>query len=204
MEVADIMTTSLITIGPQTTWSRIAEIILNTDVSGLPVIDASDNLVGMVTEADLMRRPALGVNRPGSPPPDGPVEWDEASRVTAADIMTPDLFCTTPHEDVRVAAARMLHANVKRLPVVEGRRLVGIVSRRELVGAFYRDDDDIADELERRLAEAGAPEVKVHEGVVTLSGRVPTKQDRSAAEVLCWQSLGVAGVIDLLATDEDG
>lgn len=185
VKVADVMTESLLTAGAATSWSQLARMILEAEVSGIPVVDASDNLVGIVTEADLLRRP------------------DEA-RLTAADVMTAEVLTATPDEDVRVAAGRMLQAGVKRLPVVEGRRLVGILCRRDLVGAFYRPDADIVDELDRSLATLSRrqrPSVKVTNGVVTLTGQVGDERQRSAAELLAWQALGVASVINLLEVD---
>lgn len=106
MNVADVMATSLVTVAPETPWKQIAEKILDTGVSGLPVVDDDGNLVGLVTEADLIRRPAFGSTAP-----------------TAAELMTTALITAIPQEHVRTVARRVVGGDRRRRGGRESRDL---------------------------------------------------------------------------------
>jgi CBS domain-containing protein len=139
MKVRDMMSTGVVTVGPQTPWQDIAGRMLEAGVSGLPVVDDDGYLLGIVTEADLVSKPAFGdqPHRPLAVLVDiltGATHWTgKADGLTAADLMTTAVIITTPYEDMREVAQRMLDYKVQRLPVLDGGRLVGIVSRRDLV-----------------------------------------------------------------------
>jgi CBS-domain-containing membrane protein len=120
--------------------------------------------------------------------------------------MTTPAITTSPTEDIRAAAQRMLDRRVKRLPVVEGGQLVGIVSRRDLLSVFVRPDAEISTELAEKLGSASyAPEdhevtVSVSGGVVTLDGWVRTDADLPVIEGLARRVPGVVDVIDRVAS----
>jgi CBS domain-containing protein len=207
MKVRDVMTSVVITVEPATTFKETAERLLDYGVSGLPVVAAGGRLVGLVTEADLMSKEAFAsrTRRPLEAVVElltGERRWvGKANGLTAGEIMTTDLVTARPDEDVRTAARRMLERGVKRLPVVEGDRLVGIVSRHDLLRVFHRRDADIAAEIETKLASPRyAPEnhevsFTVEDGVVTLEGKVDFKGEVAVVEGL---ASGVPGVVHVV------
>lgn len=206
MKVREVMTAAVITAEPETTFKETAERLLDYGVSGMPVVNAQGRLVGLVTEADLMskeafdtrhRRPLEALVRLVN----GDRRWTgKAAGLTAGDVMTTDVVTARPDEDIRAAARRMLERGVKRLPVVEDGRLVGIVSRRDLLRLFHRPDADIAAEIADKLASARyAPDnhhvtFSVEDGVVTLEGRVVLQGDVPVVEGLAWAVPGVVHV----------
>jgi CBS domain-containing protein len=209
MKVRDVMTTAVITVEPTTTFKETAERLLDYGISGLPVVDGG-RLVGLVTEADLMSKEAFGsrTRRPLEAVIDllkGDRRWaGKAPGLTASEVMTTDLVTARPDEDIRVAARRMLERGVKRLPVVEGERLVGIVSRHDLLRLFHRSDTAVAAEIEAKLASARyAPEdhevtFSVEDGVVTLEGKVILEGELAVVEGLAWHVPGVVHVVNRL------
>jgi CBS domain-containing protein len=184
MKIKDVMTTDVLTVREDTPFKDIVEVLVEHGVSGVPVVDAAGHLCGLVTEADLMskeafdlrhRRPLAAVAEMIS----GVHRWTgKAPGLTAKEIMTDRVVVVSPGEDVHAAARRMLDLGVKRFPVVEDGRLVGIVSRHDLLRIFYRSDADIAAELEVRMAnplygpEDHSVTATVVDGVVTLTGSV--------------------------------
>lgn len=143
VHVRDVMTSDVVSVGPEATYGEIADRLLAHDVSGLPVIDDDGTLLGIVTEADLVSREAYGPDhrRPLGLIADylrdrDPAWVRKASATTAADLMTRAVTTASPDDEVRVTARRMLESGRKRLPVVgSDGRLVGIVSRRDVLAA---------------------------------------------------------------------
>ncbi len=187
MKVADVMSTDLVTVTPQTSLKDAATRMLQTGVSGLPVVDGEGRLVGIVTEADFVDQeashdwaarfrlldPLFGR---------GPEALRDAHVV--ADVMTEALVTVEPTTRVARAARLMVERGVKRLPVVDdGGRLVGIVSRADVMRAIARADEDIAGDiaelLERRLLPIDPEDVgvTVAAGIVTLRGEVEARVD---------------------------
>lgn len=207
MKVAEVMTTPVITVAPDEPWKQVAECMLDAGVSGLPVTNDDGLLLGVVTEADLVSKPAFGTRRHRALAAfvellTGDARWaGKATALTAAELMTPAVITASPREEIRAAAQRMLDRGVKRLPVVEGGQLVGIVSRRDLLRVFHRPDDDIAAELAEKLASVRyAPEdhevtASVEDGVVTLDGWVRAEGDVPVVEGLAWRVPGVVHVV---------
>jgi len=207
MKVAEVMTTSVVTVGPEASWKLVVERMLDARVSGLPVVDEDGHLLGMVTEADLVSRPAFG-DRPHRSLValvdllTGEAHWaHKADAHTAAELMTTGVITASPREHLRVVAQRMLDRRVKRLPVVEGGRLVGIISRRDLLRSFHRTDTEIAAEITERLGTVRyAPEdhdvtASVHDGVVVLDGSVELEGEVPVVEGLARDVPGVVQVI---------
>jgi CBS domain-containing protein len=139
MNVGDVMSTVVVTVRPEDTWTQVAERMLDAGVSGLPVVDDSGYLLGIVTEADLVSKPAFGDRSLRSLATlvdlvTGGGRWmAKATALTAGELMTTAVLTATPYEHIREAAQRMLDHDVKRLPVLDGGEVVGIVSRRDLV-----------------------------------------------------------------------
>ena len=149
MKVGEVMTTAVVTVGPEATWTEVAQRLLDAGVSGLPVVDESGYLLGVVTEADLVSKPAFGDRSPRSLAAlldvvTGEARWTlKATALTAGQLMTTAVLTATPYEHIREAAQRMLDHEVKRLPVLDGGELVGIVSRRDLVRSIL-DRSEVA------------------------------------------------------------
>jgi CBS domain-containing protein len=214
MKVRDVMTPLVVTASPEMSFKETAQLLIEAGVSGLPVVGPHGHLLGLVTEADLMSKEAFdtGRRRPLAVLADhltGAARWiDKAAGLTAGEVMTTDLVTAGPDEDIQSAARRMLERGVKRLPVVENGRLVGIVSRYDLLRLFHRRDDDIAAEIDAKLANPiYAPEdhrvtASVDDGVVTLEGRVRVEGEEAVVRALAERVPGVVHVIDRVAFDE--
>ena len=207
MKVAEVMTAAVVTVGPEATWKQVAERMLDAGVSGLPVVDADGFLLGVVTEADLVSKPAFGDRRHRSLAAmvdllSGEARWvGKATAHTAADMMTTAVVTAAPGEHIRSAAQRMLDSGVKRLPVLDGGRLVGILSRRDLLHSFHRTDAEITGDIAARLgAVRYAPEdhdvhASVTDGVVTLEGSVRVEGEVPVVEGLARDVPGVVQVV---------
>jgi CBS domain-containing protein len=144
MEVRDIMTTAVVTVGPDAPFAEIVDRLLAHDISGVPVTEADGTLLGIVTEADLVSREAYGPERRRALGlvldylRDRDPSWvRKASGTTARELMTHTVTTAAPDEDLRATARHMLESGHKRLPVVADGRLVGIVSRRDLLAPAY-------------------------------------------------------------------
>ena len=211
MKIKDVMTTQVITVAGDTPFKDIVDLLVENRVSGVPVVDDGGRLLGIVTEADLVskeafdlrhRRPLAAVAELVS----GASRWSSKARgLTAGDVMTDRVIAVGPGEDVRGAARRMLDLGVKRLPVVDDGRLVGIVSRQDLLRIFHRSDADIAAELEAKMANPlYAPEdhsvtASVTDGVVTLTGRVCFSGEVPVLVGLASDVVGVGHVVSRIS-----
>lgn len=207
MRVSDVMTVGVTTTTTETPLRDAARLLAERWISGTPVVDADGIVVGVLSEADVL---AKAQHRPenGS----GPIarlthrSRDEALAKHDArlvgDAMTAPAVTIVPYASVASAASRMIEHGVNRLPVVDGRgRLVGIVTRADLVRAFARTDEQIAAEarevIESQQAWAGDNgdvNVTVADGDAILTGAV---RRRSDAEVLAQIVRQIPGVIDV-------
>ena len=179
MKVREVMSTKLVTVQPATTLKQAATAMLNAGVSGLPVVDDEGRLVGIVTEADFVEQEAAHdwIYRPRLL--DllfGRGEDALSSAETVGDVMTTELTTVLSTDRLAAAARVMVDRRVKRLPVVDDEgRLVGIISRADVLRVFARDDDAIRadiDELFSRLPmDQSDIFVRVTDGVVYLEGR---------------------------------
>ncbi|MGW3044366.1 CBS domain-containing protein [Kitasatospora sp. NPDC001159] len=210
--VSDVMTREVVTAGPDTPFKEIAALFHRNDITAIPVIDDQGQPLGMVSEADLIRKEAV------LPDPEGryPGRWLDAKdraraeAETAGGLMTSPAVTARPAWSVPEAARAMDKHKVKRLPVVdEVGRLVGIVSRRDLLEIFLRHDAAIRDEINHDVLgqtlwlAPGDVEVAVHDGVVTLKGRLPRRSLIPITEQLCRAVDGVVAVHATLDWAED-
>jgi CBS domain-containing protein len=140
MKAADLMSQEVISINPDADIREAARVMVENDISGLPVINADGQLVGMITERDLLRRRELGT-QPRHPrwaqafldPTFLEAERSHAKDRTVADVMSPNPLTVTEGTSLR-EVARLLDTNqVKRLPVVRGKLVVGVISRKDLL-----------------------------------------------------------------------
>ena len=204
MRVQEIMTTDVLTIGPEAPLKDVARILVEHRVSGIPVCDIERRVLGVVSEGDILYK---AQSRDGR---GGPLAWllDSGSASAAAkaaartvdEAMTSPAITISPFRSVDEAARLMIEHGVNRLPVVAGEELVGIVTRADLVRAFTRSDAAIRNEiveelLERTLwLEPGAVHVGVVGGHVRLAGRLQTRSDASLLERLVARVAGVVSI----------
>ncbi len=176
--VADVMTTKVIAVTRDTDFKQIASVLREFRVSACPVVDSSDRVIGVVSEADLLYKVAdcelpVGLIR---------LRWklgeeSKTTAVTADQLMTAPAVTVHPDAPVQVAARVMRDRRLKRLPVVGARgELIGIVSRVDLLAVYDRPDADILAEVANVADEFGVSravlDVTVSSGVVTLAGSV--------------------------------
>src|SRR5271170_1013936 len=143
MQVKDVMTRNVISVGPDETVLKAARLMLQNRISGLPVLDKDGELVGIVTEGDFLRRSELGTQRRRSKwlefivgPGKLAEEYVQASGRKVEEIMTPDPWVVGEDDSLEQVVEQMEHRRVKRLPVVRAGRMVGIVSRANLMHAL--------------------------------------------------------------------
>ncbi|GAA2287399.1 CBS domain-containing protein [Nonomuraea roseoviolacea subsp. roseoviolacea] len=222
VKVNDVMTREVVSVNGSTPFKDIAEILIAHAVSAVPVVDAEGHVIGVVSEADLLRKEEFREQfyREGYLPPlrarlrdrmtrEGHSAREKALGDTAAELMAAPAVTITPGDSAVEAARRMEEHGVKRLPVVdEDEILLGIVSRRDLVKVFVRQDGDIAREvleeiLDRLWVETDEVRVKVEHGIVTLSGFVPRRSDAEIATRMVQRVDGVVDVIDDMEWKED-
>jgi CBS domain-containing protein len=207
MKVKELMSESPVAVGPDTLLREVAAILSERRISGVPVIGERLEVLGVVSEADILIK-----ERGPEPRHGGLLGWllaggqpDErklAAR-TAAEAMTSPAVTVGPEYDVSKAARLMTDSRIKRLPVVDAAgMLVGIVTRADLVRAFARSDEEIEREIQELVLhtlwiEEPGLEVRVERGEVRLSGKL---ERRSDAELLPRFVAGVPGVVTVHST----
>ena len=194
MKVTEIMSRPVISVTPDTTIKEAAQLLVEHGISALPVLDATGDLVGILSEADLLpleTRPDPRSQATPLAPTAG------LAPHTVAEIMTRDVLVVSAATEISQAARIMLESGIKRVPVVEGRSLVGIVSRRDLVGVIARRDDEVAAEIVRRLIEAGLLESQ--RGVSVAAGVAVIEIEERAANRRLAESIAVTvpGVLEV-------
>lgn len=181
--VADVMTKNVVAVRKYASFKEIAARFRELRVSAFPVLDDDGTLVGMVSETDLMAKEALQTDHeshPGLPRLGRRSERAKAGAVTASDLMSRPPVTTGPHDLVSDAARLMSDHKVNQLPVVSQGRLVGIVSRADVLSVFGRPDDELRDEiieniiLRHYLTDPDSYTIIVRDGVVTVQGAPET------------------------------
>jgi CBS domain-containing protein len=200
--VGDVMTRRVVALDHKATFKDIVKAMRQWKVSALPVVEEGNRVVGVVSEADLLRKQEVRDGEPGRyAPPESPAGLEKAGAVTAGELMTAPAVTVRADATLAQAARTMARSRVKRLPVVgdEG-TLLGIVSRSDLLKVFLRDDEDIAEEVRGEIVARLFPatptpvRVEVHDGVVRLTGRV---RDTALVPVAARLVRGVEGVVDV-------
>jgi CBS-domain-containing membrane protein len=207
--IGDVMTTRVIAITRDADFKQIAAILRQYRVSACPVIDDAGRVVGVVSEADLLYKAAdcelpAGLIR---------LRWklgeeSKMTAVTARELMTSPAVTVQADVPVQVAARVMRDRRLKRLPVVgTGCKLIGIVTRSDLLGVYDRPDADILAAVKIMVAEEfgisqDAVEASVSSGVVTLSGTVPLQEMALELTVCIRHIEGVVAVRDRLAVGQ--
>lgn len=209
--VEEVMTRDVVSVAPDASYREVVDALVNSGVSAAPVVDAGGHVLGVISEADLLhkveavgdeqhRRILGGLHRTDV----------KADATVAADLMTAPAVVIEPDASVVVAARRLERVQIKRMPVVDAQqRLVGIVSRRDLLRIHTRLDADIrvdiVDNVLRRTLwiDPLTVEVDVNDGVVTLTGEVESRSLAALAVKLAAEVAGVVEVIDRLTWTQD-
>ncbi|PPK67234.1 CBS domain-containing protein [Actinokineospora auranticolor] len=195
MRAREIMSSPVLTVRPDTPVKRAAELLANHGYTALPVVDDEGDLVGMVTEADVVRdRFPADARRPD--PGDG--SGDGAGAVmpaaTVDQIMTSPAVAMSAGTDVAVLARVFTDDRRRCMPIVDGARLVGVVTRRDLVRVLARADGEIAADVRHRLAVFGGRDrwtVRVAGGTAYIADQYDDAGDRHVAKVLAEAVPGV-------------
>jgi CBS domain-containing protein len=218
MHASDIMTRTLVTVGPRSTLSEAITKMVEARVSGLPVIDLEGRLVGILTEGDLLRRAELSTEKQRS-------KWQQFLRGPARnaadyvathsrhveDVMTKDVASVPENAGIDQVVELMEQRGIRRVPVMRGDVVVGIISRADLIRVIgealgartdaKRDDPAIREALLGELKKqnwfgAQSVSIMVESGTVTLEGVLFDDAARAALVVAAENVPGVKSVID--------
>jgi CBS domain-containing protein len=208
--VGDVMATSVVTVDRATPYKEIAGLLAQHRISGMPVLKMGREVAGVVTEADLLAAQAKTTRRLRAARGLG---WfsrtPQHPALTAGELMTAPAITIGPNATVPAAARLMTSHHVRLLPVVDDDgKAIGVVSRRDLLTVFLRPDEEIAADVrqvlgEILLAEPQEAEVRVKDGVVTLTGTLDPNAGEHGDLIpvairLMWDVDGVVDVIDRL------
>ena len=220
MHVKDIMSNKLVSISPDTSIAEAISLMIRNHVSGLPVVDENQNLVGIISESDFMRRLEMGTLRRRHwldwllSPEELAGEYARTRGQRVGEVMTDEVQTIQEDADVAQVVEMMQTHSIKRLPVLRGEDLVGIVTRSDLMRALasfvagsYEDtihtDDEIRAAVTAEMnAQAWAPigsvGVDVDDGVVTFVGGIADSRQRDALRAIAENVAGVKAVDDHL------
>ena len=219
MKAKDIMTRHVITVGAEMPVNEVAKLLLDRNISAVPVVDDAGKVIGIVSEGDLVFRHEIGTDQPKH-------SWwlrlinDNAAMANeylkthgkvAGDVMTKDIVSVTEETPVSDIARLMERHHIKRVPVVADEKLVGIVSRANIVRRIasakelhvenYVDDEAVRHQVESVLdkqpwASAETTSITVSDGVVEFWGMIGSEAERDASRVAAEAVSGVKEVVD--------
>jgi CBS domain-containing protein len=205
-KVKNVMSTEVSTVREGTPFKDVVRTLARNDVSAVPVVDGDNRVLGVVSEADLLIKQGtqeLDLSRSLLAWWRGRRNLRRATATTAGQLMTRPAITVDADATAAAAARTLTEHNVKRLPVVgvDG-RLVGIVSRKDLLSVFLRKDEDIRAEIVERVFERGigiavnpaTVTVHVHHGEVTVTGQLDLKSQVSLVEDM---TRHIDGVVDV-------
>ncbi|MFD9354419.1 CBS domain-containing protein [Streptomyces sp. NPDC060031] len=194
IKVADLMTDEVVSVAPGTGFKDVAKLLAQYDISGVPVLDDEDRVVGVVSQTDLLAHTVSG-------PHPSEQSGTAAGPPTAGEVMSAPAVTVHAEETVADAARLMTRRGIERLPVVDVEdRLVGIATRRDLLRMFLRPDSEIrrrvSDEVLTEVLGVPAGDVDVHvvDGIVTLDGHTERRSQLPALLSLVEQLDGVVAV----------
>lgn len=221
MRVADVLTWGVVSVRPEDTIEQAVALMLGERISGLPVIAENGDLAGILTEGDLLRRVELGTERQRPRWMEFFVnsgqladEYTQSRGRKVAELMTRDVAVVNTTQPLAEAVELMLARKLKRLPVMDGKRVVGILSRADVLrilnrmmaqaaAPVRRDDVELTSAVEAEFAKlpfgtAGIA-ASVTEGVARLTGAILDERQRNAVRVAAENVPGVRGVTDEMA-----
>lgn len=202
MNVRDLMTTDVVVAHPETPLKEVARLFIEHRVSGVPVVDPDGRILGVVSEADLLVKEASGPGHQRRSPlrwllGDHESERRRSAVVTAGQAMTTPVAAIAADRPLSEAARRLTEGRINRLPVVEDGRLIGIITRADVVRAYARTDDDlfVAAQVAVRAVD-GLRVVAVIDGVVRIAGTVSHPSVATTTHDIVAAIDGVVGVDD--------
>lgn len=209
MKVQDVMTKDPWTVRQRTSLKEVAEILVREKISGLPVVDDEGRVLGVVSEGDILVKETAGTSTEkgflARLITFDPLEDLKLDARTAGEAMTVPAITIGPRRPLTQAATTMIERGVKRLPVVDDQgKLLGIVTRADLVRAFIRSDEEIAREIRQDVIgrtlwiSPDSITVEVDKGEVRLSGTVETRNDAELVPTFVQRVPGVVGVLSKL------
>jgi CBS-domain-containing membrane protein len=226
MKATDVMVSNVITVDVNATVGDTAAILLNNHISGAPVVDEKGGLVGIVSEGDLMQRPEIGTARRRSWWLELiSTKWASANEYIkshsrkVADVMTRDVITAKPDTPLGDIAALLERNRIKRVPIVEGSKIVGLVSRANILQALASaakklpslaspGDNELRKKVVSRMAsEAWRPTmltVTVQDGTVDLWGLVHSVEQKKAAQLAAETTPGVRAVVNNIIVQRVG
>jgi CBS domain-containing protein len=211
MLTKDLMTTNVTTVNPGHSIWHAAQMMLDHDVSGLPVINDDGHLVGMLTQGDLLHRIELGPETPaGSLAPEQRLgAYVKAHGWKVSDVMTSNVISVDEKTPIQVVAKLMDQHRIRRMPVIRAGKLVGVISRKDLlrvIATVKRHTIPPGNEAMQRAVQARLVEnadlkgahvtVTASDGVVHLGGTVGSDAERRVACVIAENVPGVMDVCD--------
>ncbi|KAA2261843.1 CBS domain-containing protein [Solihabitans fulvus] len=214
-DVDTVMTTELVATTPDTSFTQAARLLTEHAVSALPVLAASGRLIGVVSEADLMRKEQYRPEPTADHKPllELPARREQRRRahgLVVGDVMSEPVQTIRAHTPVTEAARALARSNVRRLFVVDAEdRLVGVLSRRDVLRLFLRGDQEIGEVVRHEVfervlwADMALVVVTVEDGVVTLRGRLERRSEVDLAGRLTEAIPGVVGVVNSLRWELD-
>lgn len=200
MLVREIMTSPAYSVHEGTNLEEVLKLMATARVTCLPVVDDAERVVGVISEADLLKvdlqpDPRAHVRLARQPP--------ELAPSTVAAVMTAHPHTVREDSDVADLAHTFASTSFKSVPVVRGDVLLGVVSRSDVIRAMARTDQEIAEEITRTLAETGLRtwQVEVDAGVVHVMGGNGSDRERAAVRSIAQSVKGVRHVTSLVADD---
>jgi len=209
MKVREIMTADVVTVGPSMPLREVAQVVSEHGISGVPVVDASGQLIGVISEGDFLVKERGRPTRPQSALDrffgrrTNEADDRRLSAQTAGQAMSAPPVTIDADRSIREAAAMMIDHAINRLPVMSDGRLVGIVTRADLVRAYLRRDDDtlrvIRESVLRNTMwiDPGDLRVEVKDGHVRLEGVV----DRRSTATILIKLIGLLDGVDRVHSD---
>jgi len=190
MRARDLMTSPVITVQPWTSAKAAAGLLSTHGFTALPVVDDDERLIGIVTEADLIR---------GRIPVDPRYTYEHQETTiagkTVGDLMTSPVTAMSTGTDVADVCQALVDARIRAMPIVDGSTVVGIVTRGDIVRVLAREDTDIAKDVKHRLeiyGGSGRWKISVRDGYVHIADQFDDDSDRHVAQLL---ALAVPGVV---------
>ena len=226
MKAADVMVSNVVTVGVNASVGEVAAILLNNHISGAPVVDDKGELVGIVSEGDLIRRPEIGTTKRHSwwlelisTKWGSATEYIKSHSRKVADVMTREVITAKPDTPLGDIAAMLERNRIKRVPIVEGGKLAGLVSRANILQALASatkklsslttaTDSELRKKVQSRLAaEPWRPTmltVTVQDGTVDLWGLVHSVEEKKAAQLATETTPGVRAVVNNIIVQRVG
>lgn len=219
MKAQDVMVRDVVTVGPETEVAEAVALLVKHDISALPVVDADGNLIGIFSEADLLEREELGAEHHHPwwietllPPSKLAEEFSKAHGKKVSEMMSTDVISASQDTPVPEIAALLERHRIKRVPIVSDGKVVGIVSRSNLIQALasFKPASDPKSETDRSIrlelldrlgqqrqwTDFGSRNIIVQDGVVHLWGLVSSESERKALTALAQGVPGVSDVAD--------